>query len=79
MFRLLSADRNARESILFLASLLPVPLARQGSLYPALFTGLQVVGVTLDFLDDVLLLHLALKPAQRIFQGFAFLNANFSQ
>jgi hypothetical protein len=35
--------------------------------------------VTLDFLDDVLLLNLALKPAQCIFERLAFLNANLCQ
>jgi hypothetical protein len=35
--------------------------------------------VTLDFLDDVLLLNLPLKPAQRIFERFAFLNTNLRQ
>ena len=33
----------------------------------------------LDFLDDVFLLHFAFEPAQRIFQGLTFLNADFSQ
>jgi hypothetical protein len=35
--------------------------------------------VLLDFLDDVFLLHLALEPAQRIFQRLTFLNADFGQ
>jgi hypothetical protein len=35
--------------------------------------------VTLDFLDDVLLLYLPLKPAQRIFERFAFLYTNLCQ
>jgi hypothetical protein len=34
--------------------------------------------VFLDFLDDVFLLHFALKPAQSIFQGLTFLDADFS-
>ena len=32
----------------------------------------------LDFLDDIFLLHFALETAQRIFQRFTFLNADFS-
>jgi hypothetical protein len=32
-----------------------------------------------DFLDDVLLLHLALKPAQSIFEAFTFLDPDFGQ
>jgi hypothetical protein len=35
--------------------------------------------VLLDFLDDIFLLHFALEAAQRIFQGFTFLNADFRQ
>ena len=35
--------------------------------------------MTLDFLDDVLLLNLTLEPAQRIFERFAFLNTNLCQ
>ena len=71
--------RRVKSSILLFASLFTIPLARQGGLDAALLTGLQVVGVTLDFLDDVLRLYLPLEPAQRIFQRFAFLNANLSQ
>jgi hypothetical protein len=49
--------------VLLFASLLTIPLARQSRLYAFLFARLQVVGVTLDFLDDVFLLNLPLKPA----------------
>ena len=35
--------------------------------------------MTLDFLNDVLLLHLPLEPAQRVFERFAFLYANLCQ
>jgi hypothetical protein len=65
--------------VLLFASLLAIPLARQSRLYAFLLAGLQVVGVTLDFLDDVLLLYLPLEPAQRIFQRLAFLYANLCQ
>jgi hypothetical protein len=65
--------------ILLFASLLAIPLARQGCLDATLLTRLQVVGVTLDFLDDVLLLNLPLETAQRIFERFAVLNANLCQ
>jgi hypothetical protein len=47
----------------FFASLLAIPLACQCCLHATLFTGFQIVGVTLNFLDDVLLLYLPLKPA----------------
>jgi hypothetical protein len=33
--------------------------------------------VTLDLLDNVFGLHLALETAQRILKGFAFLHSNF--
>jgi hypothetical protein len=65
--------------VLLFASFLAIPLARQSCLDATLLTGLQVVGVTLDFLDDVLLLYLPLEPAQRIFERLAFLNANLCQ
>jgi len=65
--------------ILLFTSLLTIPLACQRFFYAALFAGLQVEGVTLNFLDDVLLLNLTLKPAQRIFKRFAFLHANLCQ
>ena len=65
--------------ILLFTSLLAIPLARQCFLDAALFTGLQVVGVTFDFLDDVFLLNLPFKPAERIFKRFAFLHTNLCQ
>jgi hypothetical protein len=67
------------KSILLFTSLFTIPLACKGCLDAALLTGLQVIGVTLDFLDDVLRLYLPLEPAKRIFQRFAFLYANLSQ
>lgn len=71
--------RRVMSSILLFTSLFAIPLARQCCLDAALLTGLQIVGVTLDFLDNVLRLYLPLEPAQRIFQRFAFLYANLSQ
>ncbi len=65
--------------VLLFASLLAIPLARQSCLDAFLLTGLQVVGVTLDFLDDVFLLNLPLEPAKSIFQRLAFLNTNLCQ
>jgi hypothetical protein len=70
---------KAAGSILLFPSLFAVPLARERLFDAALFSGLEVVGVTLDFLDDVLLLYLALEAAERIFQRLAFLDANFCQ
>jgi len=72
-------SRFVEKLILLFTSLLAIPLARQSRLYAFLLAGLQVVGVTLDFLDDVLLLYLPLEAAQRIFERLAFLNANLRQ
>jgi hypothetical protein len=49
--------------ILFFACLFSGALASQRSFHTLFFTGLQVEGVTLDLLDDVFLLHLALEAA----------------
>ena len=65
--------------VLLFTSLLAIPLARQRSLHALLLARLQVVGVTLYFLDDVLLLDLPLEPAKRVFQRLAFLYTNFCQ
>jgi len=65
--------------VLLFTSLFTIPLARQRFLHATLFAGLQVKGVTLHFLDDVLLLYLTLEPAQCIFKRFAFLHANLCQ
>jgi hypothetical protein len=64
---------------LFFPCFFAAALARQCFLYPLFLAGLQVKGVTLHFLDDVLLLHLPLEATQGIFQRFAFLQSDFSQ
>jgi hypothetical protein len=61
------------------AILLPVSLTGQRLLSPKLLTRLQVEGVSLDLLDDVLLLDLSLEAAKGVFQRFALLKLNFSQ
>ncbi len=65
--------------VLLFTSLLAIPLACQRFLHTALFARFQVEGVTFHFLNDVFLLNLAFKPAQRIFKRLAFLNANLRQ
>lgn len=70
---------NGSRLILLFASLLAIPLASQSCLHALFFAGLQIVGVTLYFLDNVLLLYFPLKPAQRIFERLAFLYANLCQ
>jgi hypothetical protein len=49
--------------ILFFACLFSSALPSERSFYTFFFAGLQVEGVTLDLLDDVFLLHLALETA----------------
>src|SRR6266568_2294656 len=61
------------------AILLPVSFAGQRLLGPELLARLQIEGVPLDFLDDVLLLDLSLEAAKGVFQRFALLKLNFSQ
>jgi len=69
----------SEQLVLLFTSLLAIPLARQCFLHATILTGLQVVGVTFDFLDDVFLLNLPLKPAERILKRLAFLYANLCQ
>ena len=69
----------AKCSVLFLASLLASPFASERCFYALLFAGLQVKGVALDLLDNVFLLHLALKTSQSVLEGFALLKSNFCQ
>jgi hypothetical protein len=63
--------------ILLTPLLFPEALTREGFLGPTLFTGLHVVAVLLDLLDDVLRLNLALESPEGILQGFALLNYDF--
>jgi hypothetical protein len=48
-------------------SLLANPLARQRLFHAAFLSWFQVVRVAFNLLDDVFLLHLALKASQRVF------------
>ncbi len=60
------------------ANLLPTPFSGQGLLDPLLFAGLQVEGVSLDLLDDVLLLDFSLEAAESVLDRLALLNSYFS-
>src|SRR5438477_1572452 len=64
--------------IRFSPLLLAQSLPRKRFLRPALLAGFHVEAVLLDFLDDVFLLHLALKAPQGILQGFTLLDDDFS-
>jgi len=59
-------SRIVNQLVLLFTSLLAIPLARQSCLDATLFARLKVVGVTLHFLDDVLLLYLPLEAAQGV-------------
>jgi len=73
-------QRTARFSlVLFLACFLATAFASQRFFDSLPLAGLQVKRVTLYFLDDVLGLYLALKPSQRVFEGFTLLKSNFRQ
>jgi hypothetical protein len=61
------------------ACLLPVSLTSQRLLDSLLFTRLQVEGVSLDLLDNVLLLDFTLEAAKSIFQSFAVLKLDLGQ
>ena len=65
--------------VLFLARLFAGPLASQRSFHTLLLAGLQVKGVSLDLLDNVFLLHLALETAESILERFALLKSYFCQ
>ncbi len=61
------------------ANFLLCPLASQSLLYAELRARLQIVGMTLDFLNDVFRLNFALEATQGALNGLAFLQSNFSQ
>jgi len=67
------------ELVLLLTDLLAIAFARKRFFHTLLFTGLQIKRVTLDFLDNVFSLHLALEAPQGILKGFAFLYSNLCQ
>jgi hypothetical protein len=65
--------------VLLFTRLFPVTFPRECFLDALPLSGLQVEGVTLYFLDDVLLLHLPLKTTQCILERLAFLHTNLCQ
>jgi hypothetical protein len=67
------------ELILLLTDLLAIAFASECFFHSFLLTWFQIKRVTLDFLDNVFGLHLALKASQRILKGFAFLYSNLCQ
>ena len=75
----LHAPGSITDLIVLVASLLPGPFASQGFFYSPLCSRFQVERVSLDFLDDIFLLDLALEATQRVFEGFSLLKSYFSQ
>ena len=67
------------ELVLFLADLLAITFASERFFYTLLLAWLQIKRVTLNFLDDVFRLHLALEAPQCVLKGFAFLYSNLCQ
>src|SRR3984893_9148999 len=69
--------RRGGRLVRFAPLLLAQSLPRKRFFCPAFLARLHVEAVLLDFLDDIFLLHLALKTAQGIFQRFTLLNNDF--
>jgi len=68
-----AAGLSARVLLHFPACLFPVPFAGQRLLNPLFLSWLQVEGVALNLLDNVLLLDLSLEAAKGVFERFALL------
>jgi hypothetical protein len=71
--------RHNCSSVLLFAYLLAGTLTGERGFHAFLLAGLEVKGVALHFFNDVFLLHLALKTAQSVFEGFTLLQSNFRQ
>jgi len=65
--------------VLLFASFFAAALARQRFFYALLLAWLEVEGVTLHFLNNVLSLYLALEATQGVLQRLALLNTYFRQ
>jgi hypothetical protein len=65
--------------ILLFTNFLTITLTCQRFFHAFLLTRFKIKRMTLDFLDDVFGLHLALKAPQGILKGFAFLYSNLCQ
>ena len=63
----LALKQPRQNLVLFLASFLTAALTCQRFLYALLFTRLQVVGVTLNLLNNVFLLNLAFEATKGVF------------
>jgi len=68
-----------RKLVLLLTSFFPAALSRQRFFHALFLAGLQIKGVALNLLNNIFLLHFALKATQGIFDGFTFLQPDFRQ
>lgn len=75
----IDAALSLRLLVLFLAYLLPVPLASQRFFHALLLAGFQVKRMPLYFLDDVFCLYLTFEAAEGILQRLALLHSYFRQ
>ena len=69
------------EALIFglFANFLLCPLTSQSLLYAELRARLQIVGMTLHFLNDVFRLNFALEATKSALNGLALLQSDFSQ
>lgn len=74
-----SSFTNTAFLILLSAYFLTTAFPRQSFLHAMLLTGLQIVRVSLHFLNHVLLLDFSFETAQSIFKRFALLQLDFGQ
>ena len=65
--------------VLFFPDFLAITFARQCFLDAFFLTWLQVKGVPLNFLDNILGLYFAFETTQGIFERFTFLYSNLCQ
>src|SRR5260370_29823798 len=65
--------------ILLLTRLFTGTLASQCGLHALFFARLQLKGASLDLLNNIFLLYLALETSQIVFEGLTLLTSNFSQ
>ena len=72
-------ERPFNALILLFASFLASSLTSESGLHALFLAGLQIKGVALNLLDNVFLLHLALKAAKSVLEGFPLLKSYFCQ
>ena len=74
-----SGKSDPLKLVLLLACFLAAAFASQRFFHALSLARLEVVRVTLDFLNNVLGLYFPFKPPQRVLEGFPLLQSNFGQ